>query len=137
MGRRRYPRGSRGGAATRPRTVQSRSQAAPPLRPHRRPKGEPPSSERCAALERGVDAALHRVEDVETAYEHELVTVRDDLRQTLSSLLQARRRSARSRGPRGSLFSKTSASIRFVRFPAASPRLDAREGPRRRPAASP
>ena len=32
---------------------------------------------------------------METSYEHELVTVRDDLQKTLSSLLQARRRSAK------------------------------------------
>ena len=58
-------------------------------------KDAPASPARCSATETAIDALLHRIEDVETSYEHELVTVRDDLQKTLSSLLQARRRSAK------------------------------------------
>ena len=51
--------------------------------------------ERADALERGVDAVLHGIEDVEAAYEHELVAVRDDLRRTLAELIAARTSAAR------------------------------------------
>lgn len=67
---------------------------AAPHRTHRRGHREPPSATRCDALECGVDTVLHQIEDVETSYEHELVTIRDDLQSTLRSLLEARRGSA-------------------------------------------
>ena len=51
--------------------------------------------ERADALERGVDAVLHGIEDVEASYEHELIAVRDDLRRTLAELIAARTSAAR------------------------------------------
>ena len=50
---------------------------------------------RADALERGVDAVLHGIEDVEASYEHELIAVRDDLRRTLAELIAARTSAAR------------------------------------------
>lgn len=60
----------------------------------RRDQRVPPNPMRCSAAEAGVDTLLRAIEDVETSYEHDLVTVHDDLRETLGALLRARRRSA-------------------------------------------
>jgi len=49
---------------------------------------------RCSAAEARVDILLRAIEDVETSYEHDLITVHDDLREALSALIHARRRSA-------------------------------------------
>ena len=75
-------------------TDSGTSAVAAPKQTHRRGHREPASAARCDALECGVDAVLHQIEDVEASYEHELVTVRDDLRSILRFLLEARRGSA-------------------------------------------